>query len=296
MKRFLLSILGVFLSIALLSGDNYMVNTSVLNVRSSPDKNAAVLGALKSGEIVSAEATSDPSWYKIEYNGRPAYVASAYLEYIPAEPQGPTDGGQYSSYHIMGLVQEKLLSAGLPGVDVLLLLAVAAVLLLAAALVPGKVWKIGLVLLFLASCSIIYMVVMYMCNGVETGLDLNPLLSLAVQFVVLGLLVFGCSFAILKVMLNAAGDIPWAWGWLPWLLASVPVLVDYYHSWNIAGFVILGLMAYQAGFSIYALIRFVMKRRYFSAVPVVAVYLMSSLAATILISSFTVLFSHRIWI
>ena len=97
MKRFLLSILGVFLSAVLLFGDDYMVNTSVLNVRSSPDKNAAVVGVLKSGEIVSAEATSDPSWYKIEYNGRSAYVASAYLEYIPSEPQGPVDGGQYSS-------------------------------------------------------------------------------------------------------------------------------------------------------------------------------------------------------
>lgn len=296
MKRLLLSILGVLLSMAIMYGDDYMVTAKVLNVRSSPDKNASVVGALQSGEIVAAEATSDPSWYMIEYNGRPAYVASAYLEYLSPGRKEPVDGGQYSSYHIMGVLKEKLVSAGLPDVNVLILLAVTAVLLLAASLIPGRVWGIGLVFLLLASCSTIYMLAMYMCNGVETGLGLDPVLSVAVQFVVLGLLVFGYTFATLKTMLNASSDVRWAWGWLPWLLASVPVLVDYYHSWNIAGYVILGLLAYQAGFCIWAMIRFFMKKRFFAALPVVAVYLVSALAATAMISSFTVLFSHRIWI
>ena len=71
MKRFLISIL-LLLQAAVLFGGTYQVNTDVLNVRSAPDKSASVLGVLRNGDIVEAEATSDPMWHEVEYGGRTA--------------------------------------------------------------------------------------------------------------------------------------------------------------------------------------------------------------------------------
>lgn len=56
-------------------GIELTVVASVLNVRSEPSTAAAIVGQLRCGQKITADAkTADGSWYQVNYNGRKAFV------------------------------------------------------------------------------------------------------------------------------------------------------------------------------------------------------------------------------
>ncbi len=57
-----------------------LVNASSLNVRKSPDANAAKLGALADNTKVTIVAKCSNGWYKIKYNSGHGYVNGSYLD------------------------------------------------------------------------------------------------------------------------------------------------------------------------------------------------------------------------
>lgn len=61
--------------------NNVTVNksaTTSVNVRSSADKNSAIIGALKYGDVVTVNGVTN-GWNKVTYNGRTGYVDRRYL-------------------------------------------------------------------------------------------------------------------------------------------------------------------------------------------------------------------------
>lgn len=285
MKRFLISIL-LLLQVAVLFGGTYQVNTDVLNVRSAPDKSASVLGVLRNGDIVEAEATSDPMWHEVEYGGRTAYVASAYLAPVASDD----DEARFS--------WDSLTLTDIPDMDVLILFALTGVFLLVSCLIPARSWWLGLILLLAASAATVCMIYMNVAGDAELRFGGN--LGIVIDFIVYGLLSFGYLYAVLKTFLNASDrnhvSVRWGWGWIPFLIASVPVVLDHYYQWNISLIVLMALAAHQAGFCIWTFVRFVRGGKVLAAIPVILVYLASSVAASAVISSFVTLFSYGIWI
>lgn len=285
MKRFLISML-LLLQAAVLFGGSYKVNTDVLNVRSAPGKSASVVGVLRNGDIVEAEATSDPMWHEVVYGGRTAYVASAYL--VPVASDDDEAGFSWDS----------LTLTDIPDMNVLILFALTGVFLLASSLIPARIWWLGLMALLAASAATIC--VIFMCVTGDAELRFGGNLAIVVDFIVYGLLSFGYLYAVLKTFINSADrncvSVRWGWGWIPFLIASVPVVLDHYCQWNISQMVLLVLAAYQAGFCIWTFVRFVRSRKVLAAIPVILVYLVSSVAASAVISSFVTLFSYGIWI
>lgn len=63
-----------------------MAATTAVNVRAGASTSTAVLGVLRSGTTVTAVSASSGGWTKVSYNGRTAYVYSAYLTSITATP------------------------------------------------------------------------------------------------------------------------------------------------------------------------------------------------------------------
>lgn len=276
----------LLLQAAVLFGGSYKVNTDVLNVRSAPGKSASVVGVLRNGDIVEAEATSDPMWHEVVYGGRTAYVASAYL--VPVASDDDEAGFSWDS----------LTLTDIPDMNVLILFALTGVFLLASSLIPARIWWLGLMALLAASAATICVIFMYVTGDAELRFGGN--LAIVVDFIVYGLLSFGYLYAVLKTFINSADrncvSVRWGWGWIPFLIASVPVVLDHYCQWNISQMVLLVLAAYQAGFCIWTFVRFVRSRKVLAAIPVILVYLVSSVAASAVISSFVTLFSYGIWI
>ncbi len=285
MKRSLISILLLLLHAVVLFGGSYTVNTDVLNVRSAPDKSASVMGVLRNGDVIEAEATADPMWHELEYGGRTAYVASAYL--VPMASDEDETGFSW----------ESLTLTDIPDMDVLILFALTGVFLLVTCLIPARCWWLGLMSLLTASVATIYVIFMYMTE--ETQLRFGGSLGIVIEFIVYGLLSFGYLYAVLKTLINAVDknyvSVRWEWGWIPFLIASVPVALAYYYQWNIS-LVILVLAAYQAGFCIWTFIRFARSGKTLASIPIIIVYLISSAASSAMISSFVTLFSYGIWI
>lgn len=276
----------LLLQAAVLFGGSYKVNTDVLNVRSAPGKSASVVGVLRNGDIVEAEATSDPMWHEVVYGGRTAYVASAYL--VPVASDDDEAGFSWDS----------LTLTDIPDMSVLILFALTGMFLLASSLIPARIWWLGLMSLLAASAATICVIFMYVTGDAELRFGGN--LGIVVDFIVYGLLSFGYLYAVLKTFINSADrncvSVRWGWGWIPFLIASVPVVLDHYCQWNISQMVLLVLAAYQAGFCIWTFVRFVRSRKVLAAIPVILVYLVSSVAASAVISSFVTLFSYGIWI
>ena len=183
-------------------------------------------------------------------------------------------------------------------VSTLILFALTGVFLLVSCLIPARSWWLGLVLLLAASAATVCMIFMYMTGEAELRFDGN--LGIVIDFIVYGLLSFGYLYAVLKTFLNASDrnhvSVSWGWGWIPFLIASVPVVLDHYYQWNISLIVLMALAAYQAGFCIWTFVRFVRGGKVLAAIPVILVYLASSVAASAVISSFVTLFSYGIWI
>lgn len=286
MKRILISLVCLILPALVLFGDTYKVNADVLNVRSAPDKSSAVLGVLRRGDMVEAEASSVQTWHEVEYNGTTAYVASAYLEPVASA------GSKVAS------VWDRLSMDDLPDVGMLIRFAVTGLLLLISCLIPSKRWWAGLLSLLAASAVTLYMIYLHVTGVAVIGFE--GLLGIVVEFVVLGLLTYGYVRAVLKTLLGASDknfvSAKWGWGWIPWLIASVPVVLDHYYGWNIAWIVLMALAAYQACFCIWLLVRFLRSHRFAAALPVILVYLVSSVASVTVISSFVSLLGYQIWI
>lgn len=284
MKRFLMSILLLLIQAAVLSGESYKVNTDVLNVRSSPDRAAAVLGVLRSGDVVEAEATSDPMWHEVVFGGRTAYVASAYL--VPVASDDDRSGFSWDS----------LTLTDIPDMDVLILLSLTGVFLLASCLIPVRFWWFGLISLLVASAATAYMIFMYVTG--EAGLRFTGSLGVVIEFAVYGLLSLGYLYSVLKTLMSAAVrnyvTVSWGWGWIPFLVASVPVVLDHYYKWNVSLLVLMFLAAYQAVFCVLTFVRFARNGRPFVAIPIIIVYLASAAAASVVISSFVTQFSYGI--
>ncbi|WP_179134081.1 N-acetylmuramoyl-L-alanine amidase [Halobacillus massiliensis] len=72
-----------------LSDGEYKVNADSLNVRSSPNLDAPVIGSLAKGTIVSVEEEKY-GWSKIDYNGKSGWVAGYYL--VAASSSSPLKG------------------------------------------------------------------------------------------------------------------------------------------------------------------------------------------------------------
>ena len=57
------------------------ITSGHLNVRSNANTNGTIIGSLNNGDKVEIiDATSNPDWIKINYNGQEAYVYSKYIE------------------------------------------------------------------------------------------------------------------------------------------------------------------------------------------------------------------------
>jgi len=64
------------------AGINVTVTSDLLNVRSGPSLNEAILGWLRRGDVVQATArTADGLWLQILYNNRPAFVFAQYTTF-----------------------------------------------------------------------------------------------------------------------------------------------------------------------------------------------------------------------
>jgi len=61
------------------TGEVYYVSASVLNVRTGPGTNSAILGQLRKGSAVKVLASAGTEWLKVNYNGKTAYVYKAYV-------------------------------------------------------------------------------------------------------------------------------------------------------------------------------------------------------------------------
>ncbi|XZI40580.1 SH3 domain-containing protein [Clostridium perfringens] len=66
-----------------LNQDNVgLISANQLNVRTSPNENGQVIGTLHKNDKVSVLDKSIDGWYKIDFNGRRAYVSSKYVNLI----------------------------------------------------------------------------------------------------------------------------------------------------------------------------------------------------------------------
>ena len=67
-----------------------VIDTEALRVRKEPSTDSAILGLLYSGATVSVEGQED-GWFKITYDGSPAYIYSEYVDFTPDEeaPEEP---------------------------------------------------------------------------------------------------------------------------------------------------------------------------------------------------------------
>ncbi|MDK0564225.1 SH3 domain-containing protein [Clostridium perfringens] len=66
-----------------LNQDNFgLISANQLNVRTSPNENGQVIGTLHKNDKVSVLDKSIDGWYKIDFNGRRAYVSSKYVNLI----------------------------------------------------------------------------------------------------------------------------------------------------------------------------------------------------------------------
>ncbi|EPB8165316.1 SH3 domain-containing protein [Clostridium perfringens] len=69
-------------------GDNFnqdnvgLISANQLNVRTSPNENGQVIGTLHKNDKVNVLDKSIDGWYKIDFNGRRAYVSSKYVNLI----------------------------------------------------------------------------------------------------------------------------------------------------------------------------------------------------------------------
>lgn len=63
-----------------------VIDTEALRVRKEPSTDSAVLGLLYSGTSVSVEGRED-DWFKITYDGTPAYIYSEYVVFTPDEEE-----------------------------------------------------------------------------------------------------------------------------------------------------------------------------------------------------------------
>jgi uncharacterized protein YgiM (DUF1202 family) len=67
-------------------GQQYTVNTNMLNVRSQPSVHSPILGLLRNGQIITVQSEQN-GWAKISYNGQTAYVSKDFVS--PAsQPSG----------------------------------------------------------------------------------------------------------------------------------------------------------------------------------------------------------------
>ena len=57
-----------------------IVTTDSLNVRSTPDTTKASIGKLKKGTVIEILSQESNGWYKINFNGKVAYVSNKYVE------------------------------------------------------------------------------------------------------------------------------------------------------------------------------------------------------------------------
>ena len=60
--------------------DSVMTATTAVNVRAGASTSSSVVGLLQAGNSVTATGSSTNGWTKVSYNGRAAYVSSAYLK------------------------------------------------------------------------------------------------------------------------------------------------------------------------------------------------------------------------
>ena len=63
-----------------------VIDTDALRVRKGPSTDTAILGLLYRGADISVEGRED-DWFKITYNGSPAYIYSEYVVFTPDEEE-----------------------------------------------------------------------------------------------------------------------------------------------------------------------------------------------------------------
>jgi hypothetical protein len=64
-------------------GDNYIVNSTTLNLRTEANKNASIITPLKVGDVLKLINADNASWWFVEFLGNKGYVFSKYLDHDP---------------------------------------------------------------------------------------------------------------------------------------------------------------------------------------------------------------------
>lgn len=77
--------------------DSVMAATTAVNVRSGASTATSILGVLPLGATVTATGASTNGWTKVSYNGRTAYVYSAYLKAAESSAPAPAASGSSRS-------------------------------------------------------------------------------------------------------------------------------------------------------------------------------------------------------
>ncbi len=93
---------------------NIVVTSPVLNVRAQPSLSGQLLGQLKQGQAVVADArTADGQWLRIKFNNRDAFVFAAYTSFgkaaaapAPAAPPKPAPAGNLGGFDFGAHIKE----------------------------------------------------------------------------------------------------------------------------------------------------------------------------------------------
>ena len=81
MKKLLVIFVFLLSPLFVMATDYYSVTADVLNVRNQPSKSGAVVGVVKSGDVVVAQSNDYEGWMKVSTSSVSGYVSSKYLRY-----------------------------------------------------------------------------------------------------------------------------------------------------------------------------------------------------------------------
>lgn len=297
MKKLIL-LMAMLVSCAVLyARDCYIVDVRVLNVRSAPSLTASVIGSLQKDATVYTETSPSDGWLKISYKNGYGYVSADYVKYshtVQEKHNKKKDKFKSLSDDFMQFVSRASESVSLPYVNDVLLLAIA-VIALAVTFFVGcnsarRHWFLCMVSFLTASCATLYLVAVYVVYG--TSMMLDGWLWYVVAFFGVALVTYGYLMSALTVMYGIddahCTAVNWMWGWVPWLIAAALIVVDTIFSIGILGIILGVLAAYQIGFCIYIVVEYFREGEYLVALPVVILYVLSSLAATVVITCLVV--------
>lgn len=94
-----------FVCVSFASGYRGVVIASVLNVRSQPNTNCAIVGQYMNGTVVDITGI-EGTWYKINYNGAAAYLSSDYVTLVDASYGSRSDDGRTKGQRVIDIAKQ----------------------------------------------------------------------------------------------------------------------------------------------------------------------------------------------